>query len=336
MATIKDIARKANVSTAVVSYVINNGPRAVAPETEARVREAMNALDYHPNARAQQFARQRSDCIGLIFNGLSETSFNGMYFSEYSRGILTYLEQVGYNAMLFLNRGPDFYKRVGKMGLVDGVILAGSALPPTGLAQLANTGFPAVVIGQRIPGFACVAQDDEGAAYAATSYLLAQGYRRVGLLGQALTLSYGQDRLDGYRRALAEAKLEFDPSLVSVPDLPRDIPTIGEVEQSITAGADALLTDKEIRVIDHLRQLNLQVPDHVALIGLDEDTPESRSLGVTTLLAPKFEIGIAAAEVLCGLISKQRETPTHRVVPATRSVAMQLLVRESSPRKEGR
>ena len=71
MTTIKDIARKANVSTAVVSYVINNGPRAVAPQTEARVREAMKVLDYHPNARAQQFARQRSDCIGLIFNGLS-------------------------------------------------------------------------------------------------------------------------------------------------------------------------------------------------------------------------------------------------------------------------
>ncbi len=330
MTTIKDIARKANVSTAVVSYVINNGPRAVAPETEARVREAMKVLDYHPNARAQQFARQRSDCIGLIFNGLSETSFNGMYFSEYSRGILTYLEQVGYNVMLFLNRGPDFYKRVGRMSLVDGVILAGSALPSTGLAQLANSGFPAVVVGQRIPGFACVVQDDEGSAFAATSFLLAQGYRRIGLLGQALTLSYGQDRMDGYRRALAEANLEFDPGLVSVPELPRDIPTMEEVEQLLNAGADALLTDKEIRVIDHLRHLNLRMPDHVALIGLDEDTPESRSLGVTTLLAPKFEIGVAAAEILCGLISKQREITTHRVIP------MQLLVRESSPRKERR
>src|SRR5258708_30706564 len=125
---------------------MNNGPRGVGSETEARVREAMKVLDYHPNARAQQSASQRSDCIGLIFNGLSETSFNGMYFSEYSRGILNYLEQVGYNAMLFLNRGPDFYKRVGRMGLVDGVILAGSALPSTGVVQLSHHTIPSFLV----------------------------------------------------------------------------------------------------------------------------------------------------------------------------------------------
>src|SRR5258708_19238516 len=136
---------------------MNNGPRGVGSETEARVREAMKVLDYHPNARAQQSASQRSDCIGLIFNGLSETSFNGMYFSEYSRGILTYLEQVGYNVMLFLNRGPDFYNRVGRISLVDGVILAASALPSTGLAQLATSGFPPAAVAQPLPRFAFVA-----------------------------------------------------------------------------------------------------------------------------------------------------------------------------------
>src|SRR5258708_12449257 len=136
MTTIKDIAQKAKVSIAVVSYVINNGPRAVAPETEARVREAMKVLDYHPNARAQQFARQRSDCIGLIFNGLSETSFNGMYFSEYIRGILTYLEQAGYNAMLFLNRGPAFYKLCGQMGPAESLSPPATALPSTRLLHL--------------------------------------------------------------------------------------------------------------------------------------------------------------------------------------------------------
>src|SRR5260370_21745536 len=98
-----------------------------------------------------------------------------MYFSEYSRGILTYLEQVGYNVMLFLNRGPDFYKRVGRMSLVDGVILAATALPSTALAQLANSGFPAVVVGQPIPGFACAVPDDQTSAFAAPGFFLSQG-----------------------------------------------------------------------------------------------------------------------------------------------------------------
>jgi len=314
----------------VVSYVINNGPRAVAPETEARVRRAMEALNFHPNARAQQLARQRSDCIGLIFNGLSESSFDGLYFTEYTRGIITYAEKAGFNVMLFLNRGPDFYQRVNKMGLVDGVILAGSALPSMGLAQLAGSGFPAVLIGQRVPGVAWVTQDDKGAAYTATTYLLEQGYRRIGLLGQALSLSYGQDRLDGYRQALTAAGIEFAPPLVSVPARPRDVPTSEEVEALLQAGADALLTDKEISVMGYLHRLAIRVPDEIGLIGLDEDTTESRSRGVTTFWSPKYDIGVAAAEVLCNLVNKKPEPLVHLTVP------MQLRVRDSSPRREGR
>ena len=325
MATIKDIAKKAGVSTAVVSYVINNGPRAVAAETEARVRQAMEALNYHPNARAQQLARRRSNCLGLIFNGLTDESFDGLVLGEYSRGIITYAEHAGYNVMLFLNRGPDFYKRVGKMALVDGVILAGSALPTTGLSQIAEQGFPAVVIGQRVPGLAWVTQDDRGSAYTATGYLLAQGYSRIGLLGQALSLSYGQDRLEGYHNALAEGGLDFDPALVSIPQLPRNVPTLQEVEALIQAGADALLTDKEIQVIEHLRRLNFRVPDQVALIGLDEDGAESRNASVTTFKAPKIEIGMVAAELVCNLIAKQSTPTTHRIVP------MDLIVRNTSP-----
>jgi LacI family transcriptional regulator len=328
VATIKDIAHRAGVSIAVVSYVINNGPRSVAPETETRVREVMEALDYHPNVRAQQLARQRSNCIGLIFNGLSDASFNGLYFSEYSRGILSHAGKTGYNVMLFLNQGSDFYKRVGKMGLVDGVILAGSALPAAELTKLVNPDFPAVVIGQHIPGFAWVAQDDEGAAYTATAYLLAQGYCRIGLIGQALSLSYGQDRLNGYRRALSEAGIAFDPQLVSVPPAARDIPTSDEIQKLVQAGCDALLTDKEPSVMEHLRGLNLRVPDHIGLIGLDEDTAESRSLNVTTLLAPKFEIGVMAAEILWNLVCASPDTAKYQTVP------MQLIVRGSSPRRE--
>ncbi len=326
MTTIKDIARKVGVSIAVVSYVINNGPRAVAPETEARVREVMRELSYHPNARAQQFARQRSNCLGLIFNGLSDSSFEGMYFSAYSRGIVAFAEKAAYNVMLFLNRGPDFYNAVGKMGLVDGVILAGSALSTEGMAQLRESGFPAVVIGQRIDGLAWVTQDDEGSAYTATRHLLERGYRQIGFLGQALTLSYGRDRLDGYRRALEEAEIPFNPRLVSVPGTPRDIPGFDEVAALMEAGSEALLTDKELNVIEHLHTLGLSVPDHVALIGLDEDLPESRSRGITTMLAPKFEIGVAATEMICSLIGSKPDIPPSRIIP------MELQIRDTSPR----
>ncbi len=74
MATIRDVARKAGVSVATVSYVINEGTRAVAPATRARVLQAMEALNYHPNASARQLAKQRSGAIGVVLAGLQSTS----------------------------------------------------------------------------------------------------------------------------------------------------------------------------------------------------------------------------------------------------------------------
>lgn len=293
MATIKDIARKAGVSTTVVSYVINNGTRPVALETHARVRQAIELLNYHPNARAQQLARQRSDCIGLVFNGLSNSNFDSIYFSEYIRGIGFYAEQAGYNVMLFLNRASNFYQHISKMGLVDGMILSGSSLPTEDLAHLSKLAFPAVVIGRRIPNLAWVIQDYEGATYQATSYLLAQNYCRIGFLGQSLSLSHGQDRLNGYRRALAEAGLGVDPALVSVPEIPREAPSIVEVGALVVAGADSILTDKEVIVAELLRQLGINVPGQVALVGLDEDISGSSLVSICTTRVPKFDLGMA-------------------------------------------
>jgi DNA-binding LacI/PurR family transcriptional regulator len=328
MPTIRDIARKAGVSTTVVSYVINRGPRPVAPETEARVRQVMELLNYHPNARAQQLARQRSDCIGLVFNGLSNSNFDSIYFSEYIRGIGFYAEQAGYNVMLFLNRESNFYQRVGKMGLVDGAILSGSSLPAEGLAHLSELAFPAVVIGRRIPNLAWVIQDYEGATFQAASHLLAQGYRRIGFLGQSLSLSYGQDRLNGYRRAHAEAGLEVDPALVSVPDMPREAPTIDDVGALVEASTDSILTDKEVIVAELLRQLGITVPEQAALVGLDEDPSGSPRLAMTTTRVPKFDMGMAAAEILIGLITKRPDIDRHRVLP------MQLIIGDSSPQRQ--
>jgi len=323
MTTIRDIARYAGVSTTVVSYVINNGPRPVAPETQARVRQAMELLNYHPNARAQQLARQHSNCIGLVFNGLSDSNFSSIYFSEYIRGIGFYAEKAGYNLMLFLNREADFYQRLGKMRLVDGVILSGSSLPTEGLAQLATLAFPAVVIGQRIPNLAWVMQDYEGSTFNATNYLLGQGYRRIGFLSQSLSLSYGQDRLNGYRRALAEAGLNVDSTLISLPETPRDLPTIDEVRSLLAAGADSILTDKEVVIADFLRLLGVDVPDEIALVGLDEDASGTSPLALGTTHVPKFEMGLVAAETLIDLIMKRPDTDIHRILP------LKLIIRDS-------
>ncbi|MFN3928984.1 MAG: LacI family DNA-binding transcriptional regulator, partial [Thermoflexus sp.] len=275
--TIQDVARRAGVSVATVSYVINGGPRPVSPETRERVLRAIEELDYHPNAYARRLAFQRADCLGLVLAGLGDSNFATPYFLEYIRGISYAAEMRGYNVMLFtvphrLDRTS--WRRIARSALIDGVLLLGSSIPDELVLDLWARGFPAVLIARRIPGHVgyCVFQDYEQSAYMATRHLIERGYRRIGFLGQALQFSYGQERLAGYQRALSEAGLPYDPALVSIPEQPRDDPSPQEVAQLLRADPppDALLTDRDLTVLAILRNLGYRVPEDIALVSLDE------------------------------------------------------------------
>ena len=336
MATIRDVARLSGLSEATISYVINNGPRPVSPETRQRALQAMRELGYHPNASARQLARQRTECIGVVLAGLAESNFSSAYFLEYIRGISYAAEMHGYNIMLVTNhrRDPEaFARHIYRSRLVDGLLLIGSAVPDRVAVELHNASFPAVLVARRLVEHEiyCVFQDYRDSAFKATLYLIENGYRRIGFLGQALQLSYGVERLDGYRDALAHAGIPYDPSLVSIPRSSRDDPTPDEIAAllSTTPPPDAVLTDRELTVLSILRDMGRRVPDDLALVGLDQ----SESAGVldvplTTVSSPKFEIGVAAVEMLLRLIAGEKPPKAAVVLPMT------LTIRASSPRRE--
>jgi len=335
VATIRDVARRAGVSVATVSYVINGGPRPVAPETRERVLRAMEELDYHPNVSARRLASRRTHCIGLLLAGLADSNFSAPYFLEYIRGISYAAEMHGYNIMLFTNpRYMDryFIRIILKSSVVDGVLLLGSSIPDDFILELWSKEFPSVLIARRIPGFTgyFVYQNYEQSAYEATRHLIERGYRRIGFLGQALQFSYGLERLRGYRRALEEAGLVEDPSLVSIPDQPRDDPSPQEVSRILNADPppDALLTDRDLVTLAILREMGLRVPEDIALVSLDEsEAAPYQEVPLTAVRPPKFELGVHAVEMLLRLISGERPQPPEVVLP------MPLMIRRSSPPK---
>ncbi|MDT7883303.1 MAG: LacI family DNA-binding transcriptional regulator [Thermoflexus sp.] len=335
MATIRDVARRAGVSVATVSYVINGGPRPVAPETRERVLRAMEELDYHPNASARRLASRRTRCIGLLLAGLADSNFSTPYFLEYIRGISYAAEIQGYNIILFTTRQyiePEFRRVIIKSSLVDGVLLLGSSIPDDFVLDLWSKGFPAVLIARRISGFTgyCVFQDYEQGAYEATRHLIERGYRRIGFLGQALRFSYGQERLRGYQRALEDAGLAYDPSLVSIPEHPRDDPSPQEVAQILNAAPppDALLTDRDLVTLAILREMGLRVPEDIALVSLDESEAAAyQEVPLTAVRPPKFDLGVQAVEMLLRLIGGEKPQPPEVVLP------MPLMVRRSTPPK---
>ena len=333
MTNIRDIARQAGVSVATVSYVLNNGPRPVSIDTRQRVLQIIKELNYEPNPIARRLSLQRSDCLGLALAGLTESNFSNPFYLEYIRGISFAAEANGYNLLLLTNhKSEDFlsyFLNLIHAHQMDGLFVLGSSIPDTALTAICQIGFPQVLIARHTPDerVFSITQDYQRSSYEATQHLLKQGYRRIGFLGQSLQFSYGQERLSGYRQALAEFPLPVDERLISIPASLRDDPTSSEIESlmSLSSRPEAILTDRELVVFSSLRELGWRIPQDVALVGLDEsETAAVLDVPLTTMHSPKFEMGKKAVEMLLQIISG--ETPVSPVY-----FPMQLIVRQSSP-----
>ena len=215
--TLADVARMADVSVAVVSYVINDGPRATSAEARRRVLGAVEALSYHPNAAARGLRMQRTHTVGFVsYDYYPQSAF----FAPYNAGVLTGLTFALREKRYYLLPSPlgideelDDFRELLHSGRLDGVVIRLAQEPPVTDAVLeiiAQAGVPCVCIeraGGAHFGFSSVTYDDEGAAHAATNHLIELGHRRIAHIKGDLRQVAARARLAGYRRALAEANL---------------------------------------------------------------------------------------------------------------------------------
>jgi LacI family transcriptional regulator len=313
-----DVARRAGVSPAVVSYVINNGPRAASPEARARVLQAIEDLDYHPNAVARGLRSQRTHTIGFIACDYSPMD---VFVSPYSAGVLTGLaadvKEHGYYLLVHpLMVGEDLTP-LGQLlrgGRLDGVVVrlveAADAHASDALLELiASAGLPCVCL-ERPPdarfGFDSVLYDNVAGAYAATTYLASRGHRRIAhLQGDPLYESARQRRL-GYERALRDAGLEIDESLVigdswDPTTVDPGIERLYGLEVPPTA-IFAANDNLAFRAIGVLHMAGRRVPEDIALVGFD-DIPLAHEMvpPLTTMRIPLNEIGRRASQRLLQL-----------------------------------
>src|SRR5690349_16315025 len=199
-ATRNDVARRAGVSVAVVSYVVNNGPRPVAPETRQRVLEAIEELGYRPDTVARQLRTGRSNVVGVVLPDLSLPHF----------GELTHVlsELAAERSQQLIIASTDWDATAERQQLeflagrrVDGVVLM-SVEPSQDFQWLVDLGTKVVVIDR--PEAAV------NGARAATSHLVEHGHRRIGFVGGALGVVAGRLRREGWSTALREYGLEVD------------------------------------------------------------------------------------------------------------------------------
>ncbi|WP_087024222.1 substrate-binding domain-containing protein [Thaumasiovibrio subtropicus] len=214
MATIKDVAKAANVSIATVSRVINQSPKASAAAITA-VESAMKRLDYRPNANARALVNQSTHTLGIMVGDIADPFFGTMV-----KTIDDLAHQHGKHLLLGNGYHDEERERQVIEWLIDSrcdaLLLHSKALSDETLIHYANSLSSMVIINRHIPEIAdrCISFDVESGAFLATEYLIKHGHKNIGFLSSNQDIEDTRLRLSGYRAALQAHQLPYDERFI--------------------------------------------------------------------------------------------------------------------------
>ncbi|MCF7802751.1 MAG: LacI family transcriptional regulator [Candidatus Marinimicrobia bacterium] len=336
--TISDVAKRAGVSTATVSNVINNKP-GVTQITRDTVIEAMNELNYRPRGTARNLKRERSfPCIGVVVKELDNP-----YYTDVVSGIRQYAKSKGYTVFVTSSEGNFRQEKVIIDQLtnkdVNGVIIAPSLSDPDAefshLFQLQSLNYPFVLL-EKVQGIhaSVVDIDHVSSTKSAVKYLIDSGHSKIIHFSGPEYTSHTMDRIRGVREAYSESSLVFQEDKVLVSSGSRleggyetamsyfrDLPT-DEYPTAIVCYNDLIA----LGAIAALTELGIDVPGDVSVIGDDDIEFAKRfPIPLTTIHTPKIELGQKAAELLIDAIEASEQLPPQKLL-----LRPELIVRKST------
>lgn len=302
MSTIQDVAREAGVSVATVSRVINNSP-SVASETRARVQSAIEKLKYEPSLLGRNLRRSETKMVLVLLPNISNP-----FYSKVVRGIEDVGHKNGYNIML-CNVDSNVerertYLELLKKRMADGVIFMAPVLPVDELAEIASR-YPAIQCCEYKLGapITHVSIDNLNASYKAVKYLIDLGHERIGFIGCKTDLISSIQREAGYKKALADAGIKFNPDFVRYGDYSfksgvkaaKELIEMDNRPTAIFAISDLMA----MGAIKSIREGNLSIPHDIAVVGFDNISFSSMlDPSLTTVAQPRYELGKIAMELL--------------------------------------
>ncbi|MEE4490243.1 LacI family DNA-binding transcriptional regulator [Streptomyces sp. BE230] len=331
--TLEEVAARAGVGRGTASRVINGSPR-VSAHTREAVEAAVAELGYVPNRAARALAGNRTDAIALVVPESESRFFTEPYFSDIVRGVGAALADTEMQLLLTLVGSDRERRRLAQYltaHRVDGVLLvsvhADDPLPDL-LEQL---GMPAVMNGRRsaTEPLPSVDSDNFEGARGAVEHLVSRGRRSIATITGRLDVYAAQRRLDGYRKALADAGHEPDERLIA----PADFSEEGGVRamRELLArrpDVDAVFAASDLMAAGArqvLREAGRRIPDDVALVGFD-DSSVARHMdpALTSVRQPIEEMGREMTRVLLAEIAGENTERPQIVLPT------ELVVRDSS------
>jgi LacI family transcriptional regulator len=318
----KEVAKLAGVSEATVSRVLNGiGP--MKESTRDRVMEAAKQLNYELNAIASSFARGKSGNLGVVLPHVPKVHlFSTYYFSEILGGIGEAVHSKGYGLLLLFRDPAQEYDYVSlfRTQRVDACIVLGASAIESeleGIHRLAAERLPFCVMDQRFENAAVsiVAADHEQGSYDAVKHLIDKGYRRVGFLNGSPQYSNSWDRMSGYQKALREADIAIDKSILYEGNYSR---TSGSQAANLVYAdlnkLDALFVGNDrmaIGLMQGLREKGCQLPADLKIVAYDDsDAASFTEPTLSTVKVPFYEMGRLAAERLLTRLTVKGEVAT--------------------------
>ncbi len=317
--TIKDVAKKADVSVSTVSRILNNLP-GYSEETKHRVEKVIEEIGYQPNAVARGLINRKTKTIGVLVPKVSD-----LFASEVLAGIEDLAHELDYSVMIcktnFDGERTMKYLQTLYEKRVDGIIIVSQAITPDYYRKIEKMDVSVVLIAtQSEYPLSFIKVNDYQAAYDATTYLLEKGHSRVGMIagtkGDAISTI---PRVKGFTDALNDVGItatshmitygyyDFKSGIEGMIQLLKNYPSLTAVfcaSDEMAAGALSLLYKKEIKV-----------PEKISVIGYDNTaTAEKAVPPLNSLAQPLYEMGKASIRLLLNSSGKVKQIYPHHIV----------------------
>lgn len=309
MATMKDVAKLARVSTSTVSHVINE-TRFVSEDISQRVLAAAKKLNYSPSALARSLKLNRTSTIGLVV-----TASNNPFFGEVVKGVERRCYQQGYNLILCNTEGDVARLNRSVSTLVerrvDGLILLCSAFNGDPLAAFQNNlTLPKVIMDWGEVSFPCdkINDNSELGGYIATKSLLDNGHKNIACITGPMDRDQAQSRFAGYEKAMVEAGLLIHPEWVVESDFECEggyasfnalIQNCAKNRLPLPTAIFACNDMMAMGVINSANEKGIKIPEQISLVGYDDISISKFMVPpLTTVHQPKYKLGEAAVDTL--------------------------------------
>ncbi|MGC4233341.1 MAG: substrate-binding domain-containing protein [Niabella sp.] len=312
--SLKDIAHEVGVSAALVSYVLNNRfENRINKDVADKIRKTAKRLQYQPNQIAKSLKTNKTFTIGLVVADIA---------NPFSSSLARIIEDEGakYGYTVIFGSSDEDLERFEKLThtflnrQVDGLIL----LPPEGaeeqIIRLKNTNFPFVIVDRYFPKIEAhyVNVNNVKAAYDAVKLLIDNGKKRIGLINYKTALHHLNDRTKGYTRALKEAKITPDKSLVKRVGMDNDPAEITKAVAALLSApaVDAILFASNriaVHALMYLQQKGIAVPGTLQVIAFDEhEVFDFYQPQLTFVKQPMLQLGQTATDLLMDIITKNK------------------------------